>query len=74
MECEVCGASEDLIKIRNEQGQIIQLCQNCYESEYERYEKVEGGELEEEDSEEDGSEKEGDFDEDAEDEKPEDEL
>ena len=30
MECDMCGADENLVKVKNELGETIYLCQACY--------------------------------------------
>lgn len=41
--CKVCESKEDLIKVKDEEGNIVYVCENCYETVCEGYEKVEGG-------------------------------
>lgn len=41
--CKVCESKEDLIKVKDEEGNIVYVCDNCYESICEGYEKIEGG-------------------------------
>lgn len=43
MECTICGVKENLSKVKNEKGQIVYICESCYETVCEGYEKVEGG-------------------------------
>lgn len=46
LECKVCEGQENLIKVKDEEGNIVYLCENCYESVCEGYEKIdteEGG-------------------------------
>lgn len=38
MGCDICGATEDLVKVRNEDREMINLCHACYEAQYEGYE------------------------------------
>lgn len=38
MQCDICGAKEDLVKVRNEDGETINLCNACYETQYEGFE------------------------------------
>lgn len=40
--CKVCESKEDLIKVKDEEGNIVYVCENCYETVCEGYEKVEG--------------------------------
>lgn len=39
--CNVCGSQENLIKVKDEEGNIVYVCSSCYESVCEGYEKVE---------------------------------
>lgn len=39
-ECKICANQEDLIKARDEEGNIVYICTNCYETVCEGYEKV----------------------------------
>lgn len=41
--CKVCGSQENLIRVKDEEGNIVYVCENCYESVCEGYEKIEGG-------------------------------
>lgn len=47
MECHICCSKEDLIRIRDEKGEIISVCEECYESEYSGYEKIDADPSEE---------------------------
>jgi ribosome-binding protein aMBF1 (putative translation factor) len=38
MECDICGSKEGLVKVKNEDGNLIALCPACYETHYEGYE------------------------------------
>jgi ribosome-binding protein aMBF1 (putative translation factor) len=40
-ECKVCGSQRDLIKVKDEEGNVIYVCQDCYESVCEGYERIE---------------------------------
>ncbi len=37
MECDICGAKDDLVKVKNEDQEIISLCRACHETQYEGY-------------------------------------
>lgn len=39
--CKVCDTQENLIKVKDEEGNIVYVCENCYESVCEGYEKIE---------------------------------
>lgn len=39
--CNICERQEDLIKVKDEEGNIVYVCENCYESVCEGYEKIE---------------------------------
>lgn len=41
--CKVCESQENLIKVKDEEGNIVYVCENCYESVCEGYEKIEEG-------------------------------
>lgn len=43
-ECKVCLSQEDLIKVRDEEGNIVYICSSCYESVCEGYERIDEGE------------------------------
>ena len=73
MECDLCGAKEELVKVKNEDGETVQLCSACYEAQYEGYEKDTSADLDEEDDEDWEEEDEEDGDEDDEDLEEEDE-
>lgn len=45
MECDICGEIQQLVKVKNEEGETIYLCQACYETQYEGYEKTETADL-----------------------------
>jgi hypothetical protein len=45
-ECKVCASQEELIKAKDEEGNIVYICSNCYEGVCEGYEKVDEEELE----------------------------
>lgn len=47
MECDICGARENLVKVKNEDGDMIHLCEACYEKQYAGYKKDDAAELEE---------------------------
>jgi hypothetical protein len=70
MECNICGARENLVKVKNEEGDVIHLCEACYGTQYEGYKKDDAAELEENLDEdwEEGKEKEEDLLEDLEEE------
>ena len=38
--CKVCDTKEDLIKVKDEQGEITWVCEGCYESVCEGYERI----------------------------------
>lgn len=39
--CNVCASQENLIKAKDETGNIVYICEHCYEGVCEGYEKVE---------------------------------
>lgn len=39
--CNVCGSQENLIKAKDETGNIVYICGGCYESLCDGYEKIE---------------------------------
>ena len=39
--CKVCESQEDLIKVKDEEGNIVYVCERCYESTCEGYERIE---------------------------------
>ncbi len=51
MECDICGAKEELVKVKNEDGETLHVCQACYEMQYEGYEKSEADDSKDEDEE-----------------------
>ena len=52
MQCDICGTTEDLVKVKNEDREMIYLCQACYETHYEDFEKEDVVELKEDGEEE----------------------
>lgn len=40
-ECKVCKSEEDLIKVKDEDGNFVYICSSCYESVCEGYERIE---------------------------------
>ncbi len=38
--CKICEGVDDLVKARDEDGNIVSICENCYESVCEGYERV----------------------------------
>lgn len=49
MECDICGSKEGLVKVKNEDGDLISLCSACYETQYEGYEATDDSDLSDED-------------------------
>lgn len=43
MKCKICEGKEDLIKVKDEEGNMVYVCESCYESVCEGYEKIEEG-------------------------------
>lgn len=39
--CKVCDGEQGLIKVKDEEGNIVYVCSTCYESVCEGYEKIE---------------------------------
>ncbi len=37
MKCDICGAKDDLVKVKNEDQEIIFVCRACHETQYEGY-------------------------------------
>jgi|GEM_PF-1746963 len=48
MECDMCGVDENLVKVKNELGETIYLCQACYDTQQDGYEKAAEADLSEE--------------------------
>lgn len=40
MKCKVCGTKENLIKVKDEEGNLVYVCENCYESVCEGFERI----------------------------------
>lgn len=38
--CKMCDGLDDLIKVRDEDGNIIDVCEDCYESVCEGFERI----------------------------------
>lgn len=47
MECDMCGADENLVKVKNELGETIYLCQACYNMQQDGYERAAESDLNE---------------------------
>jgi len=41
MKCKGCGTEENLIKAKDEEGNIVYVCESCYEGVCEGYERIE---------------------------------
>ncbi len=51
MECNICGGKDDLVKVLNEDGETIYLCEACHEAQYEGFEASSASDLTENQSE-----------------------
>jgi len=49
MECDMCGSDENLVRVKNELGESIYLCQGCYDIQHDGYSKSEENDLDEDD-------------------------
>lgn len=45
MECDMCGSDENLVRVKNELGEMIFMCQACYDMQHDGYEKSEEADL-----------------------------
>lgn len=54
MECDICGSKEGLVKVKNEDGEMIDLCSACYGTQYEGYEASDESDFSDDDSFDDG--------------------
>ncbi|MCM8778891.1 MAG: hypothetical protein NC898_02025 [Candidatus Omnitrophica bacterium] len=41
--CKICGSQNDLFKARDEEGKVVNICERCYETVCEGYERIEEG-------------------------------
>ena len=48
MECDICGTKDNLVQVKNEDGETIYLCGECYEAQFEGYEKSDAADLDDE--------------------------